>query len=144
MALPLHTSTTPECEERFKAIDGQIDALRRLAQGTEATVQGVGTTPGVVTSLALVVQRLGAVEDRLGELVAAPREVRDEMVAGFGRVEGILETMAKDARPQQSTTTTTTTTETKAANLEPWLVRALLAALAIIATLLGLDAGGLL
>lgn len=147
-----HARTTGECEERFKAIDGQLDALRALAQGTAATVMGNGK-PGLVTAQALVAQQLEAVEGRLARvegrletMADAPREVRDEMAAGFGRVEDAL---AQIAATQAQPTKSAPPASSSGFDLSPSLVKALLAvisilgaAIVIIAAVLGVDIGG--
>lgn len=145
----VHDHITPECEERFKAVDGQLVALRELAQGTQATVAGNGKV-GLVTAQALVAQklegvenRLGTVEERLAAMESAPREVREEMAAGFGRIEGHLARLTPAAPapqpPAQSSVLEMASPAFKVALVALGLVGT---ALAILAAVLGVQIGG--
>ena len=132
-----HDRTTPECEERFRAIDHQLAALADLAQGTARTVRGENGTPGIVTSLALVAQRLESVEERLVAMESTPHEVRKALEAKLDTIACQIKALPPSGSPPSL------------ADMVSPVVKVALAALglvgtvlAILAAVLGVQIGG--
>lgn len=127
-----HDEPLPECEERFRSINARLKSLQVSVDATNRTIRGENGTPGIATSLALMAQRLEAVEASLAAMDSAPQEVRLA-------IEAKLDALAAAVATRSSSSL----------DLSPSLVKALLAALGIlgtalviIAAVLGVDLGG--